>query len=80
MRIKIINKEEKVRINLVLPNYFIKSKITSSSIKKYAGNDLFSKNLMKKMYKVIKEYIKENGHFTLLEVESKDGTYVKIRL
>ena len=79
MRIKVINKEEKVKINLVLPNSVIKSKIISSSIQKYVGDNI-PKDVMKKIYQVIKEYIKENGHFNLVEVDSKDGTYVKIRV
>ena len=79
MRIKVINKEEKVKINLVLPNSVIKSKIISSSIQKYVGDNI-PKDVMKKIYQVIKEYIKENGHFNLVEVDSKDGTFVKIVL
>ena len=79
MRIKVISKEDKVKINLVLPNSVIKSKIIGSSIQKYIGDNI-TKDIMKKIYQVIKEYIKENGHFNLVEVDSKDGTYVKIRL
>lgn len=79
MRIKVINKEEKVKINLVLPNSVIKSKIIGSSIQKYVGDNI-TKDIMKKIYQVIKEYIKENGHFNLVEVDSKDGTFVKIVL
>ena len=79
MKIKVINKEEKVKINLVLPNSVIKSKIISSSIQKYVGDNI-PKDVMKKIYQVIKEYIKENGHFNLVEVDSKDGTFVKIVL
>ena len=79
MKIKVINKEEKVKINLVLPNSVIKSKIIGSSIQKYVGDNI-TKDIMKKIYQVIKEYIKENGHFNLVEVDSKDGTFVKIVL
>ena len=79
MKIKVINKEEKVKINLVLPNFVIKTKIIGSSIQKYVGDNI-TKDIMKKIYQVIKEYIKENGHFNLVEVDSKDGTFVKIVL
>ena len=48
MRIKVINKEEKVKINLVLPNSLIKSKIIGSSMQKYVGDNI-SKNIMKKI-------------------------------
>lgn len=37
------------------------------------------KPLIKKSYKVLKKYIKENGHFVLLEVESSDSS-VKIEV
>ena len=40
MRIKVINKEEKVKINLVLPNSVIKSKIIGSSVQKYVGDNI----------------------------------------
>ena len=52
MRIKIIDKEEKVKINLVLPNSVIKSKIIGSSIQKYVGDNL-TQDIMKKIYPVI---------------------------
>ena len=79
MKIKVINKGEKVKITLVLPNSVIKTKIIGSSIQKYVGDNI-TKDIMKKIYQVIKEYIKENGHFNLVEVDSKDGTFVKIVL
>ena len=79
MRIKVISKEEKVRINLVLPTSLIKSKIILNKIKKYSGVDL-DINTFKNMYKVLKDYIKENGHFNLVEVISNDGEYIKIRV
>lgn len=79
MRIKVISKEEKVRINLVLPTSLIKSKIILNKIKKYSGVDL-DINTFKNMYKVLKDYIKENGHFNLVEVITNDGEYIKIRV
>ncbi|MBE6143604.1 MAG: hypothetical protein E7177_06460 [Erysipelotrichaceae bacterium] len=79
MRIKVISKEEKVKINLVLPTSLIKSKIILNKIKKYSGVDL-DINTFKNMYKVLKDYIKENGHFNLVEVITNDGEYIKIRV
>lgn len=36
------------------------------------------KDNSKRFYKAIKTYIKENGHFTLVDVKSNDGSIVKI--
>ena len=77
MRIKVYSPEEKVRINLLLPNSLIKSKLVWDSIKKY-GNIEFDRKVMKKVYKVLKDYIKENGHFVLVHVVSSNGDIVKI--
>ena len=79
MRIKVISKEEKVKINLVLPTSLIKSKIILNKINKYSRVDL-DMNTFKNMYKVLKDYIKENGHFNLVEVITNDGEYIKIRV
>lgn len=79
MRIKVISPEDKVKINLIIPTSLIKSKILLNEIKKHSGVDL-DVTVFKKMYKSLKEYIKENGHFNLVEVNSKDGEYIKIRV
>ena len=79
MRIKVISKEEKVKINLVLPTSLIKSKIILNKIKEYSGVDL-DINTFKNMYKVLKDYIKDNGNFNLVEVITNDGEYIKIRV
>ena len=78
MRIKVISPEEKVKINISIPNILIKSKLVLNSINKYAGVNIDS-DIFRKMYKSLRSYIKENGHFNLVEVNSKDGNYIKIR-
>lgn len=78
MRIKVISPEEKVKINISIPNILIKSKLVLNSINKYAGVDIDC-DIFRKMYKSLRSYIKENGHFNLVEVNSKDGNYIKIR-
>ena len=47
-------------------------------LKGYAGVDIDA-DIFRKMYKSLRSYIKENGHFNLVEVNSKDGNYIKIR-
>lgn len=73
-----ISPEEKVKINISIPNILIKSKLVLNSINKYAGVNIDS-DIFRKMYKSLRSYIKENGHFNLVEVNSKDGNYIKIR-
>lgn len=77
MKIRIINKKDKVNIKLTLPNSMLKTKLVTNNITKHSNKDIDRKTISD-MYKILKDYIKENGHFTLVEVESKDGTYVKI--
>ena len=78
MRIKVISPEEKVKINISIPTVLIKSRLVLNSINKYAGVDIDA-DIFRKMYKSLRSYIKENGHFNLVEVNSKDGNYIKIR-
>jgi hypothetical protein len=79
MKIRVLNKEEKINIRLALPLCLIKSKLVISSIIKNSKMDI-KKEVFTDVYQILKEYIKENGHFTIVEVEAKDGTYVKIRV
>ena len=72
MKIKVLNEGKK--IYLFLPLFFIKFKIIRNSIpeeyKEY-------RDILPVIYKELRKYVKENGHFTFVEVESND-TYVKI--
>lgn len=79
MKIRVINKKDKINIRLILPNSMLKTKFITNTITKHSNHNIHKKTISK-MYKILKDYIKENGHFTLVEVESKDGTYVKIRV
>ena len=79
MKIRVLNKEEKINIRLALPLCLIKSNLVISSIIKSRKLDI-KKEVFTDGYQILKEYIKENGHFTMVEVEAKDGTYVKIRV
>ena len=69
MKIKIQSK--KLKITLVLPNIILKWKFV---IKRLTNN--YTENLwIKNLYKILKKYIKEYGHFTLLEVENVIDSY-----
>ena len=79
MKIRVKNKDEKINILLFFPLWVIKTKLVASLINNYGKVDI-NKEDINNMYNIIKEYIKENGHFTMVEVETEDGTYVKIRV
>lgn len=87
MKIRI--KADGHNINLWLPNSLLKSRfvygIIKSSVKRNAKNEednqipLTHKQLVE-MYNVIKQCVKVNGHFNLVDVESHDGEKVLIRI
>lgn len=87
MKIKISSGQ--YNIKLYLPTFFIKTKILWKYIYKQKNNDLsfdernyqINKTIknVRKIYKLIKEYIEKNGHFLLLEVENR-GNNIKIIL
>ena len=68
-------------IKLWLPTSLLKSKFILNNIKKSGGTDI--EPLMKLIpiiYKTLKKYIKEHGHFTLVDVRSSDGDKVIIKV
>ena len=85
MRIHIDTNDEdsRFRLNLWVPTSLIKSKFIWKQVGKAKGMtpELANKlqSAVSKAYLGIKEYIRANGHFTLVEAQS-DGTHVKIIL
>lgn len=66
-------------IKLWLPTSLLKSKFILKNIKKYGGIDIEPlMNLLPKINKTLKTYIKKYGHFTLVDVRSSDGDKVII--
>lgn len=72
---KITIKNESNIINLRLPSSFIKSDL----LLRYANVDKETRQFIKKSYKLLKKYAKENGHFDLVEVYS-DSAQIIIRI
>ena len=67
--------------NLWLPTALIKSRFVIKCIKKYGGADIaVLTNLSSATYKALKEYVKQNGHFVLLDVKSSDGEEVLLKI
>lgn len=66
---KIIVKQNKVKFSLYFPLFFLKSA---------AFNNLITKNKKIQIsfnpyyYRILKKYVKENGHFDIIEIESKE--------
>lgn len=83
MRI-IIKENGKKVFNLRLPLSLLKSKfITKAIAKKCNGVHINTKELSKiapNLYKEIRKYIKQHGHFNLVEIKSHDGSEVSIKL
>ena len=86
---KIIIKEsaEKRGIRLHLPLAFIKTRMFSKYLAKQNDDEDFDpeewkryRENIKQAYKALKCYIKEKGHFDLVDVHSKDGEIVIIRV
>ena len=79
-------------IFLLLPTSILKSRLAYSLLQRAvtrevderAGTQSNSVPITRKqyleLYKAIKQCIKENGHFNLIEVESKEGEKVLIRV
>ena len=80
------------RINLVVPNSLVKSRLAVKIIRKglecnqeedktpIISPDYITRDLMKTFYKCLKDVIKLHGHFNLVEVSASDGTKVIIRI
>lgn len=66
---------------LWLPTSLLKSKFIIKNIKKYGGADIEPLiNSLPTINKVLKEYIKKNGHFVLVDIKSSDGDKVFIKI
>ena len=73
---KVVLKNEKHRIVLYFPLWIIKTKVFKKILND--NNISFKSTLNNKLlYKVLKKYIRINGHFTLLSIHS-DTKNVKI--
>lgn len=68
-------------IHLCLPTALLKSKFILKKIKKYHGIDIEPlMNLLPKINKALKAYIKKYGHFTLIDICDSSGDKVIIKV
>ena len=78
---KLYIKSDKFRLIMWLPTSVIKSKLLLKQIKKHAGKD--NEELIDSIpliYSALRTYVKEHGHFTLVDVKSSDGDKVVIKV
>lgn len=76
---KIIVKSKNKNIKLRLPLSLIKSKFIYKIVLKNSKENtsiLYFYNNRKKIYKIIKDYLKNNGHFNLVEVENENDKVI----
>lgn len=66
---KITVKQNKVKFNLYFPLFFLKSAAFTNLITKNEEIQIS----FKPYYRILKKYIKENGHFDIIEIESKEA-------
>lgn len=83
MRIQV--KSEDVRLDIPLPTSMLLSPWVSRIVLRAVhkeDRDLswLAPELIAGLQKSLKSWIRRNGHFTLVEVESADGEIVKIKL
>ena len=71
MRIEVKNKDSKFPIVIALPNFLFNNK-TAIKILLDKGNVKLPQEVVEKLIRVINDYVKSYGHFTLVEVESSD--------
>ena len=83
MKIVVRNKESRPHhLVLFLPLWAVKLKVVSKALSKYNVSitvDEFHQEI-KDAYKIIKQYVRKNGHFDLVKVDTHDGTHVQIRI
>lgn len=70
-------KSENKNIRLYLPNSFLKSKFILKKLLKEKYNDSLHITI-KDCYKTLKQYVKQNGHFELVNIVTSDGDIVYI--
>lgn len=77
-----IKKFDSVGIRFWIPTSFLKSKIIKLFIQKYCHDENIMEilNIMPIIYNSLKEYIKVNGHFKLIEIEDNDGDLIIIKV
>lgn len=73
----LIKQKDSIAIKFWLPTSFLKSKLILKLLNKYTDTTYIS-DLLPMLYSSLKKYIKLNGHFTFISIESNDGEKLEI--
>ena len=74
-----IKTEEGPNLSIPLPLFLLRSPMVLNLAARYGGKEAAKYAPMAgEIARELRRYVGENGHFTLVDVESSDGTYVKI--
>lgn len=74
---------EKKQVTLFLPTRLICSKWMLKLMLKHLDEMNHFQNMdiwIKPLYRYLKNYVKQNGHFILMEVETASGCYVLVQI
>ncbi|MBR5949078.1 MAG: hypothetical protein IKZ82_10625 [Clostridia bacterium] len=83
MRIYVKSDDMKLPIVIAVPTSAIGWKWVWRMVNKNAKTDdapVISEETAQKLAKAIKKYVRQNGHFDLVNIESADGDRVRIRI
>ena len=84
MKIYIQEPKEEKDIRLTIPNGVIFNKlgamIAGRVIEENTQENTITKEQLKRLMKEIKRYVKQFGHFDLVDIETSDGNFLKICL
>ena len=86
MKIRIRPSDSWFRLTLWFPLGFLKSRLVARGLAEAMKEDASKEEILavraalKDSYKFIKGYVKEHGHFYLVDIKSHDGDRVYIRV
>lgn len=75
-----IQEHDGKKLSLLLPTFLLKSKLVTKFISKYSDDSKIILDITPKIYKILKQYIRENGHFVLVDIISNEGDKVYIKV
>ena len=86
MKIRIRPSNSPFRLTLWFPLRFLKSRLAARAIAEAMKEDCSAEEVravriaLSESYKFIKQYVKEHGHFYLVDIRSHEGDRVYVRV
>jgi hypothetical protein len=75
-----IKTENKRRFFIPIPTLLVTNPLAMHFIKKHIKIEGFDPNHIKRLVRELKRFKQENGRFELVNIESQDGTKIKITI